>query len=80
MAGLVSFPIAGWEIQPALDELQARTHCVARTLPAVNALRFSVGFWTSEAEIETVVDGVRLLAAHTPETLPPRRTLTILNA
>lgn len=80
MAGLVSFQIEGWEIQAALDELQARTHCVARTLPAVDALRISVGFWTSEDEIETFVDGVRLLAAHTPESLPPRRTLTILNA
>jgi L-cysteine/cystine lyase len=79
MAGLVSFQIAGWEPQAALDELQARTHCIARTLPPVNALRISVGFWTTEDEIATFVDCVRLLAAHTPETLPPRRTLTILN-
>lgn len=79
MAGLISFRIAGWEIQPALEELQARTFCVARTLPLVNALRISVGFWTTEDEIDTFVDGVRLLAAHTPETLPPRRTLTIVN-
>ena len=80
MAGLISFQIAGWEIQLALEELEARTHCVIRTLPPINALRISVGFWTSEDEIETFVDGVRLLAAHTPQTLPPRRTLTILNA
>jgi L-cysteine/cystine lyase len=79
MAGLISFQIRGWEIQPALEELQARTFCVARTLPLVNALRISVGFWTTEDEIDTFVDGVRLLAAHTPESLPPRRTLTIVN-
>jgi L-cysteine/cystine lyase len=79
MAGLISFQIAGWEPQAALDELQARTFCVARTLPLVNALRISVGFWTTEDEIDTFVDCVRLLAAHTPETLPPRRTLTIVN-
>src|SRR4029077_18154568 len=78
MAGLVSFRIAGWEPQAALDELEARTFAIARTLPAVSALRISVGFWTSEDELDRFIDGVRLLAAHTPETLPPRRTLTIV--
>jgi L-cysteine/cystine lyase len=78
MAGLISFRIAGWEPQAALDELQARTFAIARTLPLVNALRISVGFWTTEDELDRFVDGVRLLAAHTPETVPPRRTLTIV--
>jgi len=78
MAGLVSFRIRGWEIEPALEELQSRTFSIARTIPLVNALRMSVGFWTTEDEIDRFLDGVRLLAAHTPETLPPRRTLTIV--
>lgn len=78
MAGLLSFRIAGWDPQVALDELQARTFCIARTLPLVNALRISVGFWTTEDELERFMDGVRLLAAHTPASLPPRRTLTIV--
>ena len=52
MAGLISFRIRGWDPQPALEELQARTFCVARTLPLVNALRISVGFWTTEDEID----------------------------
>jgi L-cysteine/cystine lyase len=78
MAGLISFRIAGWEPQAALEELQARTFCIIRTLPPVNALRMSAGFWTTEDELRTFFDGVRLLAAHTPETLPPRRTLTIV--
>ena len=78
MAGLISFRIRGWEPQAALDELQARTFAIARTLPAVNALRISAGFWTTEDELERFMDGVRLLAAHTPETIPPRRTLTIV--
>lgn len=78
MAGLVTFQIAGWEPDPAMEELAARTFCIIRTLPLVNALRISVGFWTSEDELDRFVDGVRLLAAHTPETLPPRRTLTIV--
>jgi L-cysteine/cystine lyase len=78
MAGLVSFRIRGWEVQPALEELQARTFAIARTVPLVDALRISVGFWTTEDDIVRFLDGVRLLAAHTPETLPPRRTLTIV--
>ena len=78
MAGLISFRIRGWEIEPALQELQSRTFSIARTIPLVNALRISVGFWTTEDEIERFLDGVRLLASHSPETLPPRRTLTIV--
>jgi L-cysteine/cystine lyase len=80
MATLVSFRIGGWPAQEALDELGARTFAIARTLPLVDALRISVGFWTTEPELEQFLDGVRLLAAHTPETLPPRKTLTILGA
>jgi len=78
MATLVSFRIAGWPAQEALDELAARTFAIARTLPLVDALRISVGFWTSEDELDRFLDGVRLLAAHTPETIPARRTLAIL--
>jgi L-cysteine/cystine lyase len=78
MATLVSFRIAGWPAQDALDELAARTFAIARTLPLVDALRISVGFWTSEDELDRFLDGVRLLAALTPETIPARRTLAIL--
>jgi L-cysteine/cystine lyase len=78
MAGLISFRIRGWEPQQAMDELAARTFCIIRTLPLVNALRISVGFFTTEDELDTFLDGVRLLAGHTPESIPPRRTLTIV--
>ncbi len=78
MATLVTFRIAGWSAQDALDELAARTFAIARTLPLVDALRISVGFWTSEDELDRFLDGVRLLAAHPPETIPARRTLAIL--
>jgi L-cysteine/cystine lyase len=78
MAGLISFRIRGWEPQQAMDELQARTFCIMRTLPAVNAVRISIGFWATEEEVDRFLDGVRLLAAHTPESIPARRTLTIV--
>lgn len=80
MAGLISFRVAGWPPQAAYDELTSRTFAILRTLPMVDALRISVGFWATQEELDRFIDGVRLLAAHTPETIPPRRTLTILNA
>lgn len=78
MATLVSFRIAGWPVEVALEELAARTFAIARTIPLVDALRISVGFWATEEELERFLEGVRLLAAHTPETIPPRRTLAML--
>ena len=78
MATLVTFRIAGWPAEAALEELGARVFAVARTVPLVDAVRISVGFFTSEEELERFVGAVALLAAHTPETLPPRRRLMIL--
>jgi L-cysteine/cystine lyase len=78
MATLVAFRIAGWPAQAALDELGARVFAIARTIPGLDALRISVGFFTSEEELERLAGAVELLASHTPETLPPRRLLAIL--
>ncbi len=78
MATLVTFRIAGWPAEAALEELGARVFAVARTVPLVDAVRISVGFFTSEEELDRFVAAVALLAAHTPESLPPRRRLMIL--
>ncbi len=78
MATLVTFRIAGWSAQAALDELGARVFAIARTILGLDALRISVGFYTSEEELERLFTVVALLAAHTPETLPPRPGLAIL--
>jgi L-cysteine/cystine lyase len=79
MATLVTFRIDGWTPDAALDELSARVFAVARTVPLIDALRISVGFFTSESELDRFIGCVELLAAHSPETVPPRRTLTILS-
>jgi L-cysteine/cystine lyase len=78
MATLVTFRLRGWDAATALTELAARTFAIARTIPPLDALRISVGFFTTEDEIERVATAVELLAAHTPETLPQRPRLTIL--
>lgn len=78
MATLVTFRIRGWLGQVALDEMGRRTFAIARTVPDTDWIRFSVGFWNSEAELDRVVGVVEELARHTPETMPARPTLTIL--
>ncbi len=78
MATLVTFVIDGWPARSALDELGARVFVIARTIESLDALRISPAFFTTEEEIERLADAVALLAAHTPETLPPRRTLSLL--
>ena len=78
MATLVSFRIGGWAAQAASDELSARTFAILRTIPSLDALRISVGWFTTIEELDRFLGGVRLLAAHTPESIPPRRTLPIL--
>lgn len=78
MSTLVTFRIGGWRPDEALAELQARTFAILRVVAAVDALRISVGFFNTEDELERFAGAVELVAAHTPATLPPRRTLTML--
>jgi L-cysteine/cystine lyase len=79
MANLVAFRIAGWGVDLAFEEISKRTFAIFRTLPALQALRISVGFFNTDAEIERFAQAVELLASHTPESLPPRRTLAMLD-
>jgi L-cysteine/cystine lyase len=75
---LVTFRIAGWPADVALDELGRRSFAIARTIPETDWLRLSVGFFNTEAELDRVAATVAVLANHSPETLPPRASLTIL--
>ncbi|HEY2887796.1 MAG TPA: hypothetical protein VGJ17_04220, partial [Candidatus Limnocylindrales bacterium] len=78
MAGLVTFRIAGWPAAAILDELGARAFVIARVVEPLDAIRFSIGWFNTEEELDRVLRLVAELAAHTPESMPPRRTLTIL--
>ena len=77
MASLVSFRIPGWPVDAAFEEISRRSFAIFRTLPG-DALRISIGFYNSEAELERFVATVELVAGSTPDTIPPRRTLEIL--
>ncbi len=78
MAGLVTFRIAGWKATTALRELSQRTLCIARTVPPLDAIRISVGFFNTEGELRRFRDGVALVAEHTPETIPHRPKMEFL--
>jgi L-cysteine/cystine lyase len=78
MANLITFRIRGWSAEAALGELGSRVFAIARTVPSLDAIRISVGFFNTEAEIDRFAGAVELLAAHTPESLPPRPRLAIL--
>lgn len=78
MGTLVTLRIAGWTPDEILAELSSRIFAIARTIPPIEAVRISVGFFTTDDEIERVAQVVELLAAHTPSTLPPRPRLTVL--
>ena len=72
MATLVTFRIAGWPADDAVRELGARVFAITRTVPPLDAIRISVGFFNTDDELERFAEAVELLAAHTPATLPPQ--------
>ncbi len=77
MATTIAFRVAGWSTDDAFEEISRRSFAIFRTLPN-DALRISVAFFNSEEELERFAATVELVAAHTAETIPPRRTLTII--
>jgi L-cysteine/cystine lyase len=80
MATLVSFRIADWPAEAALEELGRRVFAIARTIPELEAIRLSVGFFNTEAELERLAEAVAELARATPATLSRRPALTILSS
>jgi len=78
MGTLVTFRIAGWPADAAVAELGARVFAISRTIPPLDAVRISVGFFNTEEELERFAGAVELLAGHTPATLPPKPRLTIV--
>jgi L-cysteine/cystine lyase len=78
MGTLVTFRIAGWSADAAVAELGSRVFAITRTIPPLDAVRISVGFFNTADEIERFAGAVELIAAHTPETIPPKPRLTIV--
>jgi L-cysteine/cystine lyase len=79
-ATLVSFSVRGWGAQAVVDELGRRIFLIARAIPGTGLLRLSVGWWNTEDEVGRVADAVGEIARHTPETLPRRPAISIVDA
>jgi selenocysteine lyase/cysteine desulfurase len=77
-ATIVTFRVGGWPAEDLLEELGARVFAIASTVPSLDAVRIGLGCFNTQDEIDRFADAVALLAAHTPETVPPRRRLTVL--
>lgn len=74
---VVAFRIGGWRAAQALDELEHRAFVMARAIPGIDAIRASLGFFNTEAELDRLVAAVAELASHGPGDLPPRRVLAM---
>jgi L-cysteine/cystine lyase len=77
---LVTFRIDGWPVGRAAGEIASRSFAILRTIPPADAIRISVGFWNTDSELDTLARTVELVASHTPDTIPPRRTLAVLGS
>jgi L-cysteine/cystine lyase len=80
MATMVSFRVDGWPSEELRGALARQVFAITRTVPSLDALRLSVGYFNTEAELDRLVAAVAQIAAHTPDTLPRRPDLVVLSA
>ena len=78
MATLVTFRLPGWPAERVAEELARRVFAIVRPIPGLDAVRLSVGFFTTDEELCRVLDAVAELARHTPASLPPRSSVEFL--
>ncbi len=80
MATIVSFRVAGWSADRVVEELGRRALAYPRSIPTFDAIRFSIGCFATEEELERVIREVAIIATHLPETLPARPAIQFLDA
>jgi selenocysteine lyase/cysteine desulfurase len=78
MATLVTFRLPGWPAERVAEELARRVFATVRPIPGLDAVRLSVGFFTTDEELRRVLDAVAELARYTPASLPPRPAIEFL--
>ncbi|MEX1336306.1 MAG: aminotransferase class V-fold PLP-dependent enzyme [Candidatus Limnocylindrales bacterium] len=76
---LAAFRIEGWDAEAVAEELGRSIFAIVEADPDADVIRASVGAWNRESEIDRFVARVAEVAAHTPETLPRRPSLTVLS-
>jgi L-cysteine/cystine lyase len=80
MASLITFRVGGWRCEQLRAALARQAFAITRTIDALDALRLSIGYFNTEAELDRVVATVAEIARHTPTSLPRRPELVILAA
>jgi selenocysteine lyase/cysteine desulfurase len=78
-AATVCFRLTAWPTDQLLDELRRRIFAIISATPNGNAIRASVAWFNTEEEIDRFVSAVAEIAQFTPETLPRRKTLEVLD-
>jgi L-cysteine/cystine lyase len=78
MATLVAFRVAGWDPEQLAEAIQREAHATVAALEPIHAVRASVGWFNTEAELARFVETVAWLAGRTPESVPRRPGLTVL--
>lgn len=69
-AGLVTFNLAGYDPPRVVTKL-AEEDIILRSLPEpFNALRISTGYYNSEADIDRLIDALKVILKSDPESLP----------
>ena len=76
---LAAFRIRDWPAEEAAEELGRSIFAIVEADAEADLIRASVGAWNRERELERFTGRVAELAAHTPQTLPRRPSLTIIS-
>jgi len=76
---VAAFRISEWDAVSAADELGRSVFAILEADPDADLIRASVGAWNRENELRRFTERVAELAAHTPETLPRRPSLTLIS-
>ncbi len=78
-ATILAFRIAGWPAETAREALARRIFAICEAVGSWDAIRISVAWFNTAAELERFVAAVAELAAATPATLPERPRLVVLS-
>jgi L-cysteine/cystine lyase len=80
MATLVTLRVDGWSCLELRTALARQIFAVTRSIDDFDAVRLSIGYWNSEAELDRLAAAIAEIAAHTPSTLPRRPELLVVSA
>jgi L-cysteine/cystine lyase len=78
MATIVTARVDGWDAAALREELGRRAFAICGLVPALHALRLSVGWFNTDEELDRLLATIRELAAAGPDALPRRPALVLL--